>query len=250
MIADRAHWRRWEAEYIRQESVDVDRNLRLYEALYQHARQMGAYPPIDPLEGVPRKTRLARCFMFRDLLEKMAQEFDARSIAYMVIGGQAVLLYGEPRLTADVDVTVGIAPEGLPVVLEAVRALGWQVLVEDAEAFVRRTMVLPCREETSGIRIGIVFSQSAYEQEALRRVRRVPFGATEVCFASPEYVIIHEVIAGRPRDIEDCQRIWLKNPHLDEGYIRHWLQQFEDALGEPFLSRLEQARQTEENELG
>jgi hypothetical protein len=245
MIADRAHWRRWEAEYIRQESVDVDRNLRLYEALYVQARQMGVFSAADLLEGVPRKTRLARCFMFRDLLEKMAKAFEARSIAYMVIGGQAALLYGEPRLTADVDVTVGIAPEGLPVVLEAVRALGWQVLVEDAEAFVRRTMVLPCREEASGIRIDIVFSQSAYEQEALRRVRRVPFGATEVCFASPEYVIIHEVIAGRPRDIEDCRRIWLKNPHLDEGYIRHWLQQFEDALGEPFLSRLEQVRQTE-----
>ena len=204
MIADRAHWRRWETEYIRQEWVDIDRNLRLYEALYQHARQMAAYPPTDPLEGVSRKTRLARCFVFRNLLEKMAREFEARSIAYMVIGGQAVLLCGELRLTAGVDVTVGIATEGLLVVLEAVRALGWQVLVEDAEAFVRRTMVLPCREQASGIRIDIVFSHSAYEQDALQRVRRVPIGSAEVCFALPEDVVIYKVIGGRPRDIEDC----------------------------------------------
>ena len=107
-------------------------------------------------------------------------------------------------------------------------------------------MVLPCRDEASGIRIDLIFAQSGYGQEALRRVRRVPFGATEVCFASPEDVIIHKVIAGRPRDLQDCRRIWLKNPQRDEGYIRHWLQQFEDALGEPFLSRLEQVKQAEE----
>jgi len=129
------------------------------------------------------------------------------------------------------------------------RALGWQVLVEDAGAFVRRTMVLPCREETSGIRIDLIFAQSGYGQEALRRVQRVPFGATEVCFASTEDVIIYKVIAGRPRDLEDCRRIWLKNPQRDEGYIRGWLQQFEDALGEPFLSRFAQVRQIDGGEI-
>ena len=129
------------------------------------------------------------------------------------------------------------------------RALGWQVLVEDAEAFVRRTMVLPCRDEASGIRIDLIFAQSGYGQEALRRVQRVPFGATEVCFASPEDVVIHKVIAGRPRDLEDCRRIWLKNPQLDEGYIRGWLQQFADAVGEPFLSRFGQVRQIDGGEI-
>jgi len=29
----------------------------------------------------------------------------------MVIGGQAVLLYGEPRLTRDIDITLGIGVE-------------------------------------------------------------------------------------------------------------------------------------------
>ena len=120
------------------------------------------------------------------------------------------------------------------------------MLVEDVEAFVRRTMVLPCRDEASGIRIDLIFAQSGYGQEALRRV---PFGATEVCFASPEDVIIHKVIAGRPRDLEDCRRIWLKNPQLDEGYIRGWLQQFGDAVGEPFLSRFGQVRQVDGGEI-
>lgn len=36
-----------------------------------------------------------------------------------------------------------------------------------ADDFVRRTLVLPCREENTGIRIDMIFAQSAYEQQAL-----------------------------------------------------------------------------------
>jgi len=39
------------------------------------------------------------------LLEKLSLALEERGIPYMVIGGQAVLVYGVPRLTQDVDVT-------------------------------------------------------------------------------------------------------------------------------------------------
>lgn len=51
--------------------------------------------------------------MFQKLLKKIANELSAHNIPYMVIGGQAVLLYGEPRLTKDIDITLGIGIEGL-----------------------------------------------------------------------------------------------------------------------------------------
>jgi len=31
----------------------------------------------------------------------------------MVIGGQAVFLYGEPRMTKDIDITLGMGIDGL-----------------------------------------------------------------------------------------------------------------------------------------
>ena len=51
--------------------------------------------------------------MFQKLLKKIANELSAHNIPYMVIGGQAVLLYGEPRLTKGIDITLGIGIEGL-----------------------------------------------------------------------------------------------------------------------------------------
>ena len=47
--------------------------------------------------------------MFQKLLKKIANELNAHNVPYMVIGGQAVLLlYREPRLTKDIDITLGV----------------------------------------------------------------------------------------------------------------------------------------------
>lgn len=51
--------------------------------------------------------------MFQKLLEKIALALDRLGIAYMLIGGQAVFLYGEPRLTRDIDVVIDAGPDHL-----------------------------------------------------------------------------------------------------------------------------------------
>ena len=87
--------------------------------------------------------------MISHLLETIANALDARRISYMIIGGQAVLVHGEPRMTKDVDVTLGVSADRLGDILLMVSSLGWEVMVETPESFVKRTMVLPCRENGS-----------------------------------------------------------------------------------------------------
>lgn len=175
--------------------------------------------------------------MFQQLLEAIALALDAQGLPYMLIGGQAVLLYGEPRLTQDVDITLGIGPERLGDLLEMVHQLKWQVLVEDVQAFVRKTLVLPCIEPQTGVRVDFILSFSPYERQAINRARRVLIGNADVCFAAVEDLIVHKVIAGRPRDLEDVQNVLIKNPGLDVAYIREWLGQFEASLGDPLRQR-------------
>lgn len=177
--------------------------------------------------------------MFERLLEQIARGLDSRGIPYMVIGGQAVLLYGEPRLTRDIDITLGIGPERLTEVLDLQSRWGWQVLADSPAEFVQRTMVLPCQEPSSGIRVDFIFSLSAYEKQAISHVRRVHIGNVEVRFASVEDLIIHKIVAGRARDLEDVRSILLKNPNVDVVYLRRWLQEFDASLSEAFERRLE-----------
>ncbi|MBE0713707.1 MAG: nucleotidyl transferase AbiEii/AbiGii toxin family protein, partial [Candidatus Aminicenantes bacterium] len=159
---------------------------------------------------------------------------------YMIIGGQAVLLYGEPRLTKDIDITLGVGVEKLPLITEAVTALGLKIEADEVESFVKETMVLPTSESKSGIRVDFVFSFSPFEREAIARARVLRYDEVPVRFASLEDLIIHKVVAGRARDIEDVKAILLKNPDYDNKYIRSWLADFEKSLEEKPLQKFEE----------
>ena len=171
--------------------------------------------------------------MFQRLLKKISRELRKASIPHMVIGGQAVLLYGEPRLTKDIDITLGIGVNGLNKIKKIVSIIGLKILVK--REFVDKNMVLPTIEEKSGIRVDFIFSFSPYEKQAIERGKDIKLGKTFVRFASLEDVVIHKVIAGRARDIEDIKSILIKNPTYDSGEIIKWLKEFDDSLDENFL---------------
>lgn len=169
--------------------------------------------------------------MFVSLIKRLAQKLNQANIPYIVIGGQAVLLYGEARFTKDIDITLGIDTDGLEKVLGLSGELGLKILVSDAQKFVKENMVLPLLEKKSGIRIDLIFSFSPFERQAIQRSKTVKFGKTVVHFASLEDLVIHKMIAGRPRDIEDVRTVLLKNPRFDESYILKWLNNFNHTLG-------------------
>jgi len=171
--------------------------------------------------------------MFQKLLKKIANELNAHNIPYMVIGGQAVLIYGEPRLTKDIDITLGVGVSKLNEINSIVKKLILKILVD--ENFVQNTMVLLVIDEKTGIRVDFIFSFSLYEKQAIKRATDIKFGNTIVKFASLEDLVIHKIIAGRAIDIEDVRSIILKNPDYDAEYIKRWLQEFDKSLNEKFL---------------
>ena len=170
--------------------------------------------------------------MFESLLQKIALCLEKYGLPYMVIGGQAVLLYGEPRLTRDIDITLGCDITRLPDLLNSVQELSLTVLPEDIETFVKQTMVLPTIDEDSGIRVDFIFSFTPYEAEAIERARPIKIGQKTVRFASVEDVIIHKIFAGRPRDLEDVKTILRKNPVVDIAYVEDWLSKFDESSHE------------------
>jgi len=72
------------------------------------------------------------------LLENIAEALETHEIPYMIIGGQAVLLYGEPRLTKDIDITLGLGPEFLERLRSIIEDQGFKILVKEIEDFVER----------------------------------------------------------------------------------------------------------------
>lgn len=176
--------------------------------------------------------------MYQQLLARLGRALEAAGIPYMVIGGQAVLLHGEPRLTRDIDVTLGVDASALRMVLSAVERIGLVPVRADVEAFVQSTNVLPVAEQGSGIRVDLIFSFTPYEAEAIRRAVGVIFENVTVRFASVEDLIVHKLVAGRPRDIEDVAGVLARNPSLDETYLNRWLASFRDIVHRDLVEEL------------
>jgi hypothetical protein len=170
--------------------------------------------------------------MFEEILAALGRVLCRHSIPYMIIGGQAVLLYGEPRITRDIDITLGVDAGRIDEMLQIAHELSLRALPNEIKKFVLDTNVLPCLHEESGIRVDFIFSFTPYETQAITRANRIKIQDTEICFASPEDVIIHKIFAGRPRDIEDARSILLRNADIDMHYIRSWLDEFDISAEE------------------
>jgi predicted nucleotidyltransferase len=130
-------------------------------------------------------------------------QLDKNEIPYVVIGGQAVLLYGEPRQTNDIDITLGLDVDQTAHVLEVVKSLELNVLVE----------------------------------ESIEQSNKKKLDGIEVNFASKENLIVHKIVADRPRDREDVKGILRRNPDTDHEHITHWLSLFDESLDTNYIQK-------------
>ena len=73
--------------------------------------------------------------MFEDLLARIAVELKNAGLPYMIIGGQAVLLYGTPRMTKDIDITLGVDIGQMENFLPVLEGMDLKIIPEDFRAF-------------------------------------------------------------------------------------------------------------------
>jgi hypothetical protein len=170
---------------------------------------------------------------------------------WYVFGAQAVMVWGRPRLTVDVDVTVHLVPEDPMVFVLAMRDAGFELRVRDVEDFVRRTRVLPFLHAASGLPLDVVLAGPGLEDEFARDAIGVPVAGTMVPFISPVDLVVTKILAGRPKDLEDVHGVILaQGDSLDVGRVRRRLRQIEKAVDQSdlvpsFEAQLRRARRSD-----
>lgn len=163
---------------------------------------------------------------------ELGQFLTLNGLAYAIIGGIAVQKWGEPRFTRDVDLTVAY-----PLTTgsaEFVRLVTAQFPSRSADpvAFARTTRMLLVTA-SNGVEVDLSLALPGYEDDLLARAvdYEVAPGKT-VRLCSAEDLIIHKAVAGRPQDLYDIQSVvYRQGVKLDVTYVRHWLEEFADILG-------------------
>lgn len=175
---------------------------------------------------------------------KELQEFcDSRGWRSCFIGGLAVLRWGEPRVTRDVDLTLltGFGDEERYVDPLLAR---FTARIQAAREFAlrRRALLL-----TSSGGAGIDVLLGALPYEALLVERATPFTfapGLELRTCSAEDLIVLKLFAGRALDIRDAEGVAIRSGNrLDWPYIEKQLRPLAEAKEDPdILKTLDQLR--------
>ncbi|TAH53620.1 MAG: hypothetical protein EYC68_02425 [Chloroflexota bacterium] len=165
-------------------------------------------------------------------LHSLLVQFEERG---MVIGGAAVCLLGEPRMTADVDAVFLLSNDDLPNLLRAAHEVGFVPRIKDVESFARRNRLVMLRHPITNVDVDISLGAMPFEIEAVERSRLVRSGKLRVRLPTVEDLIILKAIAHRPKDLVDIQSLIDANPKLDRARIENWVKQYAELLEMPEL---------------
>ena len=145
---------------------------------------------------------------------------DERQWRFCIIGGLAVIRWGEPRLTVDVDLTLmtGFGDEDR----FADALLGrFSGRMEDALGFAVQNRVL-LLSATNGRDLDISFGAFPFEEEMVDRATPFEFAdGVELVTCSAEDLLILKVFADRSKDWADAESV-ANRQTLDQAYVfRH-----------------------------
>jgi predicted nucleotidyltransferase len=170
-----------------------------------------------------------------DVLKALADAMDERGVKWYLFGAQAAIVWGSPRLSADVDVTVQIDPDAVESYVAVMAQRGFDVAIGDAD-FLQRTRVIPFVHRDSGMPLDVVLGGPGLEEDFLQRAISVAIDGTLIPVISPEDLIVTKTLAGRAKDVEDIRAVIAeRRQSLDVDRIRTILRLLEEALAQSDL---------------
>ena len=168
---------------------------------------------------------------FEELLIKIASVLEKLYIPYIVTGGAAVVLWGKPRFTADIDIALKLKETKIvPLVAELRKTLGETAYID--EHMIRteqaRKGEFNIIQPESGLKVDFfIKGDDAFEKKRIERGVTKKIGNQDVRFISPEDLILIKLLWYREsestRHLEDIRSILtIQGENLDYLYLEQW----------------------------
>lgn len=159
--------------------------------------------------------------------EAVIDFLEASNVTYLVVGGVAVSIIGEPRMTQDIDLIVSLKKQEIRPFLESALAHEFEINIEKELQQIKQTGTF--RLGLGAFHADIIIASTPFEESAFVRVQRIKFMDKIASFPSPEDLILFKIIVGRDKDMLDAKSIAIRHKHrLDRKYLEKWTQTISD----------------------
>jgi predicted nucleotidyltransferase len=144
---------------------------------------------------------------------------------YLLYGGLAAGLWGEPRYTEDVDFVLFLPERQAFKFLRQAAAKGFAV---EEDLAIQQLQVsgwarLPFGDRKSPWHLDLTLGDSPFDKSALARKKKVELFERKVWVASPEDLLVYKLVSWRERDVLDVHAIVKRQKSLDAAYLRKWV---------------------------
>lgn len=143
-------------------------------------------------------------------------------------GGVAVVAWGEPRTTSDVDVLVDLDEDSIDELVEALDGEGLEVQSHDLHVARREGGHATVFPAEPGLHVDVRCIQGADALDEIRDAVEVPLETGPIPVVRPEDLVAHKARFGSARDLEDALGILARRwEEIDRDRLREWA----DRLG-------------------
>ena len=115
-----------------------------------------------------------------EVLAAFGRAMRERGARWYVYGGQAVLVYGRPRMTVDVDITVDLGGASPSDLLATLETHGFETTFPLSGDLLAQLKLLRMKHVGTGVPLDVVLASDGVEQMLLARARNVEVEGVEV----------------------------------------------------------------------
>src|SRR5262249_50714288 len=139
-----------------------------------------------------------------DGIVAFARFAELENLRWYLFGAQAVAIYGVPRTTADIDITLDLGPRSLDRLVTPLERAGFAPRIS-GPPFAIETRIYPVTHEPTGWNFDLVLAGPGLEQRFLDEARIIDAGRLRIPVIAPEHLVALKILAGRPKDLEDVR---------------------------------------------
>lgn len=142
-----------------------------------------------------------------EVASAFSQACQAVEVAHAFTGGIAVVAWGEPRTTSDVDVLVDLDPDAVAGLVDALDERGLEAQARDLRIARDEGGHATVFTADPGIHVDVLCVRTDEARTEIRDAVEVPLETGAIPVVRPEDLVAHKARFGAPRDLEDARSV-------------------------------------------